>query len=114
MAFFLDTDPEARNVLLGVYEPQGYVGISFYLQNILLYGNNFRLYLAIMTTGYVMSIPDEWHAGIVPYTVSKMGTGRYAAAQVMLGALNGGLAAACGFGLYIAVMALKFPLLPQD
>lgn len=114
IAFFLDTDIGARNILLGKYSPQGHENVLFYLQPLLRYGNNYKLYLAIMTMGFVVSITEAWKDGIVPYMTAGLGLRKYAVGQIVISAVSGGLAVAAGFVLYLLWMSINIPMMPEN
>lgn len=114
VSFFLDTEVGARNVLLGLYPPQPHEGISIYIENILMFGINYKLFLIFMTMGFAAEIPQDWQAGIVPRLVKDMGISRYARIQVGIAALSGGASVAGGFILYFLCMKMKFPLLSKN
>lgn len=114
VAFFLDTEVSARNVLLGLYPPQPHEGLSIYIENILMFGINYKLFLIFMTLGFAAEIPQDWNAGIVPSLVKNLGISRYARIQVGVAALSGGISVAGGFILYYLCMRTKLPLLSQN
>jgi len=112
--FFLDVEVSARNVLLGIYPAEDYGGISYYIEGILMYGINYKLFLVFMTMGFAASLPLDWESGIVPRLVKDLGFRKYARVHIGLSALSGGVSVAGGFGLFFIWMGTKYPLLPDN
>lgn len=112
LCFFLDTEVSARDVLLGIYPAEDYEGIALYVEGILMYGMNYKLFLVFMTMGFAATLPLDWKAGIVPRLVKDLELRKYAHMHVGISALSGGLSVVGGFTLYLLWMKTKYPLLP--
>ncbi len=113
LAFFLDTEVSMRQIMLGKYPPTGTEGIVLYLEYVLLYGTNYKLFLIFMTLGYGTSFPADYKCGMVHGFVSRMGIKTYARIQIGISALSGGLAVAGGFLLYFFWMRMFIPVIPE-
>lgn len=111
LAFFLDTEPSVRSVLLGTYLPQDYQGIAYYLATTLRFGVNYKLYLVFMTIGYAVDFPFDWKYKAVPAVVGRLGIKQYSAVQIGTAALSGGLASGGGFMIYLFLLRTKLPVI---
>ena len=114
LAFFLDTEVSVRYIMLGQYPPTGSEGIVLYLEYVLIYGTNYKLFLIFMTLGYGCSFPADWKSGIIPGLVRRMGVKRYAGIQIVVSAVSGGVTVAGGFLIYISWMKFFLPIIPDN